>query len=187
MNEGLKLKLHGAAVLELHPSIECRCLSVCPKWSTSVGSTAAGALWMRGYFKALGMLRFNFSSWGRWHLAAAKSFHEVWGTACVPIQTWSLFEVRTRRGRRGWTNSHSLHISHQTAFHTDSVVYVVIKHKKTYIHYIMSGSQFVQAASVNITSNKIQKKYITLLRRDKNHVSALWQIIKISSSGCIIR
>lgn len=47
---------------ELHPSVECRCLLVCPMWSASVGRAAAPALCMRGYFKGPGMLRFDF--WG---------------------------------------------------------------------------------------------------------------------------
>lgn len=47
---------------ELHPSVEYRCLSVCPMWSASVGRAAAPALCMRGYFKGPGMLRFDF--WG---------------------------------------------------------------------------------------------------------------------------
>lgn len=127
MNEGLKVKLHGALrwegnrqkkereqLSELHPSIECRCLFICPMWSASVGrAAAAGALWMRAYFKGPGMLRFDFMRRGRWHQAAAKSFHEVCAlldgfrhaaTACVPTQTWYLFEVCTPRGGKRKTD-----------------------------------------------------------------------------------
>lgn len=108
----MKVKLHGAAVLELHPSIEC---DVCQSVPHEVSvRPAAGALWMRGYFKTQVMQRFNF--WVKrddtWLLPnpfmrfARRLMGADVQVQHVPAQTWSLFEVRSQRGRRE-TRAHS--------------------------------------------------------------------------------
>lgn len=110
-------------------------------WSASVGRAAAGALWMRAYFKGPGMLHFDFMRRGRWHQAAAKSFIEVCALldgfrhaaiACVLTQTWYLFEVCTPRGEKRKTDWVGCQWNergcHQTALLSDSFLYWLSTH-----------------------------------------------------------